>query len=89
MPASLLAKYGETIPYTDFDDDAIQQDYRSELGQMLSSHFDDILMKELNSYNPIYIAHQAGIHLPHPWDSSHYRQANLGHLAKHYPEFLI
>lgn len=89
MPTSLLTKYGETIPYTDYDEDAIQQSYRNELGQMLSSHFDDILMKELNSYNPIYIAHQTGIPLPHYWDSPAFRQANLDYLAKHYPEFLI
>lgn len=89
MPTSLLAKYGETIPYTDFDDDTLQQDYRSSLGQMLSSHFDDMIMEELNNYNPMYAAHQAGIPLPHPWRSSQYRQANLDYLAKHYPEFLI
>lgn len=89
MPTSLLAKYGETIPYTDFDDDTLQQDYRSELGQMLSSHFDDMLINELNLSNPLYIAHQAGIPLPHYWDSPTFRQANLDYLAKHYPEFLI
>ena len=89
MSTSLLAKYGETIPYTDFDNDTLQQDYRSELGQMLSSHFDDILMKELNKSSPIYAAHQAGIPLPHHWSSPTFRQANLDYLAKHYPEFLI
>lgn len=61
MSTSLLAKYGQTISYTDFDDEQC----------------------------PLYAAHQAGIPLPHPWRSSHYRQANLDYLAKHYPEFLI
>lgn len=89
MSTSLLAKYGETIPYTDFDDDTIQQDYRSKLGQVLSSYFDDMLMNELNKSSLIYAAHQAGIPLPHPWRSSQYRQVNLDYLAKHYPEFLI